>query len=303
MKKTFFSSYFLLPNSYLKRKEIKFSMANCNHDCEHCNANSGCRSGSDCGEIQMPEKFFMNGNIKNVIGIVSGKGGVGKSLVTGLLASEMNKKGLKTAILDADITGPSIPKMFGINEKVLSDGHFIQPAKSTNGIKMISMNLCLQNENEPVVWRGPVLAGVVKQFYEEVDWADVDFMFVDMPPGTGDVPLTVFQSLPIKGIVIVTTPQDLVSMIVSKAVNMADLMNIPVLGIVENMSYFECPDCKVRHYIFGESRLDEIAKEFGIKTTAQLPVIPELAKLCDAGKIENFSAEKYFAEIIKVLSD
>ena len=269
-------------------------MADCNHDCEHC--------ASNCGErISMPEKFFMNGNIKNVIGIVSGKGGVGKSLVTGLLASELNKKKLKTAILDADITGPSIPKMFGINEKVLSDGHFIQPAVSKNGIKMISMNLCLQNEGEPVVWRGPVLAGVVKQFYEEVDWADEDFMFVDMPPGTGDVPLTVFQSLPVKGIIIVTTPQDLVGMIVSKAINMANLMNIPVLGLVENMSYFECPDCKSKHYIFGESHLSEIADSNEIKATAQLPMIPELAKLCDAGEIEKFDAEKYLSEIIKSL--
>ena len=267
-------------------------MANCNHDCSSCSSN--------CGErVQMPERFFMNGNIKNVIGIVSGKGGVGKSLVTGLLASELNKKGLKTAILDADITGPSIPKMFGINEKVLSDGHFIQPAKSKNGTKIISMNLCLQNEGEPVVWRGPVLAGVVKQFYEEVDWGELDFMFVDMPPGTGDVPLTVFQSLPIKGIIIVTTPQDLVSMIVSKAINMADLMNIPVLGLVENMSYFECPNCNSKHFIFGESHLNEIAAAYGINSTAQLPMLPELAKFCDAGEIENFDAEKYLSDVIK----
>ena len=266
-------------------------MADCNHDCEHC--------ASNCGErISMPEKFFMNGNIKNVIGIVSGKGGVGKSLVTGLLASEINKKGLKTAILDADITGPSIPKMFGINEKVLSDGHFIQPAKSKNGTKIISMNLCLQNEGEPVVWRGPVLAGVVRQFYEEVDWADVDFMFVDMPPGTGDVPLTVFQSLPVKGIIIVTTPQDLVSMIVSKAINMANIMNIPVLGIVENMSYFDCPNCNTRHYIFGESKLKEIAGAYEINATAQLPVMSSLADMCDNGNIEGFDGEKYLSEII-----
>ena len=272
-------------------------MANCNHDCEHCGSNS------NCGEISMPEKFFMNGNIKNVIGIASGKGGVGKSLVTGLLASELNKKNFRTAILDADITGPSIPKMFGIKEKVFSDGHFIQPAKSKSGIKMISMNLCLQDENEPVVWRGPVIAGVVKQFYEEADWGDLDFMFADMPPGTGDVPLTVFQSLPLKGIIIVTTPQDLVGMIVSKAVKMAELMNIPVLGIVENMSYFECPDCKAKHYILGESHLDETTEKFGIKATAKLPIIPDLAKLCDAGKIEDFNAEKYLIEIIKTLRD
>ena len=266
-------------------------MANCNHDCEHC--------ASSCGERNSgPEKFLANGNIKNIIGIVSGKGGVGKSLITGLLASEMNKKGLKTAILDADITGPSIPKMFGIYESVLSDGHFIQPAKSKNGTKIISMNLCLQNEGEPVVWRGPVLAGVVRQFYEEVDWADVDFMFVDMPPGTGDVPLTVFQSLPVKGIIIATTPQELVSMIVSKAINMAALMNIPVLGLVENMSYFECPDCGKRHYIFGESDLNEIADAYQIKATARLPIIPEIAEFCDKGNIEDFDAGKYLEGLI-----
>ena len=268
-------------------------MANCDHNCEGCSAN--------CGERSAPEKFYANGNIKKVIGIVSGKGGVGKSLVTGLLASEMSKKNFRTAILDADITGPSIPKMFGLHEQVLSDGHFVQPATSKNGTKIISMNLCLQNEGEPVVWRGPVLAGVVRQFYEEVDWGDVDFMFVDMPPGTGDVPLTVFQSLPLTGIIIVTTPQELVSMIVSKALRMAELMNIPVLGLVENMSYFECPDCKAKHYIFGQSHLEDTAREFNIKATAQLGVFPELAKLCDAGEIEKFSAEKYLADILNSL--
>lgn len=269
-------------------------MANCNHDCEHCASNCGERTSA-------PEKFLANGNIKNVIGIVSGKGGVGKSLVTGLLASELSKKAFRTAILDADITGPSIPKMFGIHEQVLSDGHFIQAAKSKNGTKIISMNLCLQNEGEPVVWRGPVLAGVVKQFYEEVDWGDVDYMFVDMPPGTGDVPLTVFQSLPLKGIIIVTTPQDLVSMIVSKAINMANIMQIPVLGIVENMSYFECPECKSKHFIFGESHLKEIADAYEIKATAQLPIMPELAKFCDAGNIESFTADKYLDGFISLL--
>ena len=266
-------------------------MANCNHNCEGCGANCGERTAASM-------LFKANDNIKNVIGIVSGKGGVGKSLVTGLLASEMSKKGHRTAILDADITGPSIPKMFGVGGQVFSDGRYIQPAVSRNGTKIISMNLCLQNEGEPVVWRGPVLAGVVKQFYEEVDWADVDFMFVDMPPGTGDVPLTVFQSLPIKGIIIVTTPQDLVSMIVSKAMNMANIMNISVLGIVENMSYFECPNCNAKHYIFGESHLKEIASAYGINATAQLPIMPELAKFCDAGNIESFDAGKYLSEII-----
>ena len=192
--------------------------------------------------------------MKNVIGVVSGKGGVGKSLVTGLLACAVNAKGLSTAILDADITGPSIPRMFGLHDHLLSDGHMIQPALTKNGIKVVSMNLCLPDEGDPVVWRGPVLGGVLQQFWEEVDWGRTDFMFVDMPPGTGDVPLTVFQSLPLKGIVIVTTPQELVGMIVHKALKMAELMKIPVLGIVENMAYFECPDCGKKHYIFGSDR-------------------------------------------------
>ena len=265
-------------------------MASCNHDCGHCSEN--------CGERTAESFLFKpNSKIKNVIGIVSGKGGVGKSLVTGLLASEMNKKGFNTAILDADITGPSIPKMFNIHGQIFSDGIYIQPAISKNGTKIISMNLCLKDEGEPVVWRGPVLGGVIKQFWEEVDWGETDYMFVDMPPGTGDVPLTVFQSLPIKGIIIVTTPQELVGMIVNKALKMAALMNVLVLGLVENMSYFECPDCHAKHYIFGESHLKEIADSNGIKATAQLPIMPELADFCDAGNIEAFDAEKYFSDI------
>lgn len=270
-------------------------MANCNHNCESCGANCGERSAKSM-------LFATNDNIKNVIGIVSGKGGVGKSLVTGLLASEMSKKGHRTAILDADITGPSIPKMFGVGGQVFSDGRYIQPAVSRNGTKIISMNLCLRDEGEPVVWRGPVLAGVVKQFWEEVDWGDTDFMFVDMPPGTGDVPLTVFQSLPLNGIIIVTTPQELVSMIVSKAVKMASLMNVPILGLVENMSYFECPDCGAKHHIFGESRLDEVANSFGIKATARLPIVPELARLCDSGAIESFDAGRYLSSLLPLNS-
>ena len=270
-------------------------MANCDHNCENC--------GAKCGDRTAPEKFTVNGNIKNVIGIVSGKGGVGKSLVIGLLSSEIRKQGFRSSILDADITGPSIPKMFGIHEKVFSDGHFIMPAISKNGIKIISMNLCLPNENDPVVWRGPVVAGVLQQFWEDVEWGDTDFMFVDMPPGTGDVPLTVFQSLPVKGIIIVTTPQELVGMIVEKAVKMAELMNIPVLGIVENMSYFECPDCGKKHYIFGESHLNEIAKTYGIKSTAEIPINPDFAKFCDEGKIEDFDGGKYFGKIFDTLKN
>lgn len=260
-------------------------MSNCNHDCGNC--------ASKC-EVA---KFQTESEIKNVIGIVSGKGGVGKSLVTALLASEMRRKGFRVSILDADITGPSIPKLFGIHEKVFSDGKLILPAISQSGIKIISMNLCLQNENDPVVWRGPVIAGVIQQFWEDVEWGDTDYMFVDMPPGTGDVPLTVFQSLPVKGIVIVTTPQELVSMIVNKAVKMAELMKIPVLGLVENMSYFECPDCGKRHDIFGESKVEELS----IKPISKLPFVSGLSKLCDNGEIEKFNSEKYLNDVINNL--
>ena len=271
-------------------------MSKCNHNCESCGANCSSRQSA-------PEKFHANPNsvIKNVIGVVSGKGGVGKSLVTGLLASSMRAKGFTTSILDADITGPSIPKMFGLHEHVLSDGHNILPAVTKSGIKVISMNLCLQDESQPVVWRGPVLAGVLQQFWEEVDWGYTDYMFIDMPPGTGDVPLTVFQSLPVKGIIVVATPQELVSMIVNKALNMAEIMNVPVLGLVENMAYFECPDCGKKHYIFGQSNLEAIASESGIKITAELPIMPELAKLCDKGEIESFDSSKYLDPLINNL--
>ncbi len=259
--------------------EANTIMANCNHDCEHC--------GSNCGERTAESLLFApKPGVKNVIGVVSGKGGVGKSLVTGLLACAMAHKGHSTAILDADITGPSIPRMFGLHDALLSDGHMIQPALTKNGIKVVSMNLCLPNEGDPVVWRGPVLGGVLQQFWEEVDWGRTDFMFVDMPPGTGDVPLTVFQSLPLKGIVIVTTPQELVGMIVHKALRMAEIMKIPVLGIVENMAYFECPDCGKKHYIFGSD-------SSGVKIDAELPIMPALAGMCDSGKIEDSDAVKY----------
>ena len=259
----------------------------CNHDCEHCASNCGERSAESL-------LFAPKPGVKNVIGVVSGKGGVGKSLVTGLLACAMRAKGLRTAILDADITGPSIPKMFGLHDKLLSDGHMIQPAVSKNGVKIVSMNLCLPDEGDPVVWRGPVLGGVLQQFWEEVDWDVTDFMFVDMPPGTGDVPLTVFQSLPLKGIIIVTTPQELVGMIVHKALKMAEIMKIPVLGIVENMAYFECTECGKKHYIFGQNKSD-------IKITSELPIMPELAKLCDNGKIEDSDAVKYLDGIVNIL--
>ena len=254
----------------------------CTHDCGSCSAN--------CDSRNEPQSMLAPANdmscVKRVIGVVSGKGGVGKSLTTSLLACEMKSRGYTTAVLDADITGPSIPKVFGVTEKADGNDFGILPVKSKNGVELMSINLLLQNETDPVVWRGPVIANTVKQFWTDVIWDDVDYMFVDMPPGTGDVPLTVFQSLPIDGIVIVTTPQDLVSMIVGKAVNMAKMMNIPVLGIVENMSYFECPDCKKRYEIFGESKIDEVAKQFSISTVAKMPINPEVARLCDSGDID-----------------
>lgn len=254
----------------------------CTHNCDTCSAN--------CGEKADPKSFLEkpneNSHIKKVIGVVSGKGGVGKSLITSLLAVSMQRKGMKAAILDADITGPSIPKAFGIKEKAQGTESALLPVKSKTGVEIMSLNLLLQDETEPVVWRGPVIGGVVKQFWTDVIWEDVDYMFVDMPPGTGDVPLTVFQSIPVDGIVVVTSPQELVTMIVAKAVNMAKMMNIPVLGLVENMSYFTCPDCGKNHSIYGESHLEEVAKSFGIETTAKIPIDPKIAAACDQGMIE-----------------
>jgi Mrp family chromosome partitioning ATPase len=239
-------------------------------------------------------------NVKKIIAVVSGKGGVGKSLVTSLLAVTSQRQGYKTAILDADITGPSIPKVFGIKEKAMGDENGIFPVRTATGIEIMSLNLLVENESDPVVWRGPIIAGTVKQFWTDVIWNDVDYMFVDMPPGTGDVPLTVFQSLPVDGIVIVTSPQKLVSMIVEKAVKMAGLMNVPVLGIVENMSYVKCPDCGKEIHVFGEGKLDEIAAVYDIKLTAKLPIEPKLAAACDKGLIEltNFDALNTFFEKI-----
>ncbi len=255
-------------------------MSDCNHDCSTCSQKCSDRK-------EFIEKQNVNSNVKKVIGIVSGKGGVGKSFVTSSLAVAMNNKCYKTAILDADITGPSIPKMFGITEKATSlDGKCLQTIDSAKGIKTMSVNYLLENDDDPVVWRGPVIAGTVKQFWTDVNWGEVDFMFVDMPPGTGDVPLTVFQSLPVSGIVIVSSPQELVSMIVKKAVKMASLMNIPIIGIVENMSYLECPDCKSKINIFGNSNIEEVAKNFSINTIAKIPLNPNNANLCDKGKIE-----------------
>lgn len=261
-------------------------MSECTHDCSSC--------GESCSERQggIPkEPVNAMSNIRKVIGVVSGKGGVGKSLVTSLLAVTSQRDGYATAVLDADITGPSIPNAFGIHGHAEGTEDGLFPAVSAKGTEIMSINLLLEDEKDPVVWRGPVIAGVVKQFWTDVMWGAVDFMFVDMPPGTGDVPLTVFQSLPVDGIVIVTSPQELVGMIVGKAVRMAEMMNVPVLGIVENMSYYECPDCGKRHSIFGESRAEEFAKQYGIDTVCRLPINPKLAAACDKGTIELFEGD------------
>lgn len=253
----------------------------CTHDCSSCGAS--CPSRAPQSLVEPQNKLS---NVKKAIGVVSGKGGVGKSLVTSMLAVEMSRRGYKTAILDADITGPSIPKVFGLHEKAEGSEDGIYPVKTKTGIEVMSINLLLDDEKAPVVWRGPVIAGTVKQFWTDVVWNEVDYMFVDMPPGTGDVPLTVFQSLPLDGIVIVTSPQELVSMIVSKAANMASLMNIRVLGLVENMSYVLCPDCGKHIDIFGEGKTDAVAAEFGFDLLARIPLDARLAALCDKGALE-----------------
>ena len=255
----------------------------CTHDCSTCS--------SKCSERDLRVPCGPFSNVKKVIGVVSGKGGVGKSLVTSLLASAMQARGHATAIMDADVTGPSIPKSFGLHGNAVGDERGLLPMESKTGIKIMSVNLLLEKEDAPVVWRGPVIAGVIQQFWSEVVWGDVDYMFVDMPPGTGDVPLTVFQSLPVDGIIVVTSPQELVSMIVGKAVKMAEMMDVSVLGIVENMSYFECPDCKSRHSIFGESHIDEVAAKYGIKNIARMPINPKLAAACDKGLIELYDGD------------
>ena len=273
-------------------------MSECNHDCEHC--------GHKCSSAQTPESFLVDqnefSNVKHVIGVVSGKGGVGKSLVTSLLAANMQKQGYRTAVLDADVTGPSIPKAFGITNKATGSAAGIIPELSKTGIEVMSVNLLLKDETEPVVWRGPVIAGTVKQFWQDVVWNDVDYMFVDMPPGTGDVPLTVFQSLPVDGIVVVTSPQELVGMIVEKAVKMAGMMDIPVLALVENMSGFRCPDCGKVHNIFGESHIDEIAEKYGIPVTAKIPMDPSVAAKCDAGDIE-YCEENWLDPVVEKLAN
>lgn len=258
---------------------------NCNHDCSSCGQSCSSRTAQQTSFL---EPLHEGSSVKKVIGVVSGKGGVGKSLVTALMAVAMNSRGKRTAILDADITGPSIPKAFGLGTDGLSvtpDGVMI-PATTATGISIISANLLLDHDTDPVIWRGPVIAGAVKQFWNEVLWENVDYMFVDMPPGTGDVPLTVFQSLPVDGIIIVTSPQELVSMIVAKAVKMAKKMDIPILGLVENMSYLECPDCGKKISVFGESHIDEIAESFELPVLARIPITPVIAEHVDEGTVE-----------------
>ena len=258
---------------------------NCNECCGSCE--------EDCADRKedFSEKPHELSSIKKVIAVVSGKGGVGKSLVTSMLAVTMNRMGHHSAILDADITGPSIPKAFGIKEKAKGSEFGIYPIKSKTGIDIMSVNLLLENDTDPVIWRGPIIAGTVKQFWTDVIWSDVDYMFIDMPPGTGDVPLTVFQSIPVDGIIVVTSPQELVSMIVSKAVKMAEMMNIPIIGLVENMSYFKCPDNGIDYKVFGESHIEEIAEKHNLKVLAKLPIDPKISAACDKGMIELFEGD------------
>ncbi|WP_026767017.1 Mrp/NBP35 family ATP-binding protein [Selenomonas ruminantium] len=254
----------------------------CNHDCSSC----GTTCGDDTRKQDLHEKPHELSNIRHVVAVVSGKGGVGKSLVTGLMSVAMARKGCHVGIMDADITGPSIPKMFGVDEEIRGNQNGAYPVSTAGGIDIVSMNLLLDNNTDPVVWRGPIISGVVKQFWHDFIWNDIDYMFIDMPPGTGDVPLTVMQSIQLDGIIIVTSPQELVSMIVEKAVKMAAAMHVPILGIVENMSYFECPDCGGKHEIFGHSHLEEIAQQYGLDILGRIPMQPKLAADCDAGQIE-----------------
>ncbi len=273
-------------------------MSECTHDCSSCGQSCASRTAPQ----DLHEKLNSMSSVKKVIAVVSGKGGVGKSLVTSAMAVELNRRGHKTAILDADITGPSIPKAFGLKERAKGSEFGIIPETTKTGIDIMSINLLLENTTDPVVWRGPVISGTVKQFWTEVIWKDVDYMFVDMPPGTGDVPLTVFQSIPLDGIIVVASPQELVSMIVEKAVRMAELMNVPILGLVENMSYFKCPDCGKEHKIFGDSHIDEIAAQYKTRVLAKVPIDPDLAKSVDTGTVELFVGD-YFENAANTIED
>ena len=259
----------------------------CNHDCSSC----GTTCGDDTRKQDLHEKPHELSNIRHVVAVVSGKGGVGKSLVTGLMSVAMARKGCHVGIMDADITGPSIPKMFGVDAEIRGNQNGAYPVSTAGGIDIVSMNLLLDNNTDPVVWRGPIISGVVKQFWHDFIWNDIDYMFIDMPPGTGDVPLTVMQSIQLDGIIIVTSPQERVSMIVEKAVKMAAAMNVPILGIVENMSYFVCPDCGKKHEIFGDSKVEQAAKEFSIPNTAKIPIDPAITAMVDNGEVEYVSGE------------
>lgn len=260
-------------------------MSNCNHNCSSCSENCSERENNPFQIKPLHEGC----RVGKVYGIVSGKGGVGKSMVTSQMAVTMRRRGHSVAVLDADITGPSIPKAFGVHQRAEGVENAILPVATSTGIQLMSVNLLLENETDPVVWRGPVIGGVVQQFWTDVLWDDVDYMFVDMPPGTGDVALNVFQTLPVDGIIIVTSPQELVSMVVEKAVKMAQMMNIPIVGLVENMSYLSCPDCGKKLHIFGEGKTDEAAARYGLQVLAKMPIDPALAALVDAGRIEDFS--------------
>lgn len=270
-------------------------MSDCNHDCSNCG--EACASRDPKSLLEKPHE---QSTIRKVIGIVSGKGGVGKSMVSSMLAADFQRKGYHTAVMDADVTGPSIPKTYGITEHAMGDEHAIYPVKTKSGIQVMSVNLLLEDITDPVIWRGPVIAGTVKQFWQDVVWADVDYMFVDMPPGTGDVPLTVFQSIPVDGIIIVTSPQELVSMIVGKAVKMAQMMDIPILGIIENMSYVECPHCGERIEIFGKSHVDEVAKQYNIPILGHIPMTPKIAAASDAGTVEDLEND-WFTDAVQVI--
>ena len=270
-------------------------MADCNHDCEHCGV-EGCGSRIEKAKLNDRSK------IKKIIGVLSGKGGVGKSFITSLVAVYLNRQGYKVGIMDADITGPSIPKAFGIKDKAYGEDNLIYPLESKGGIKIISANCLLEDDTEPIVWRGPLLGGLIKQFYEDVLWEDLDYLLIDMPPGTGDVALSTFQLLPVDDLVIVTSPQDLVKLIVTKAIKMANMMNINVLGVVENMSYLACPDCGKHIEVFGPSKVEEFAKELKFDVLAKLPLNPENTRLMDEGLVEQVSLpeiESAVAAIVK----
>ena len=268
----------------------------CNHDCSSCSAD--CSSRSPESLIEKPHE---KSKIKKVIGVVSGKGGVGKSMISSMLAVNFQRKGYRTAILDADITGPSIPKAFGITARATGNETGIDPVVTKTGIQTMSVNLLLEDNTDPVIWRGPVIAGTVKQFWQDVIWTDVDYMFVDMPPGTGDVPLTVFQTIPVDGIVIVTSPQELVSMIVGKAVKMAQMMNIPIVGIIENMSYVECPGCKERIEVFGKSHVEEVAARYELPLLGKIPMTPNISAASDAGDVENLEDGDWFNHAVSAI--